>query len=92
MDVRYRIYKVEEENLKEDERNYIENMKIERIPIGRLPIMVSSKNCILDGMTEAEKIEIGECPLDMGGYFIVKGGEKAVVAQERMASNFVYVF
>ncbi len=37
-------------------------------------------------------IEMGECPEDQGGYFIVNGGEKVVVAQEKMANNFVYVF
>ena len=33
-----------------------------------------------------------ECVYDEGGYFIVNGGEKVLVAQERMANNFVYVF
>ncbi len=35
---------------------------------------------------------MGECQYDQGGYFIVKGSEKAIVAQERMAANFIYVF
>jgi DNA-directed RNA polymerase II subunit RPB2 len=35
---------------------------------------------------------IGECPYDSGGYFIVKGSEKVLIAQERMAFNQVYVF
>lgn len=29
---------------------------------------------------------------DQGGYFIINGGEKVIVAQEKMADNFVYVF
>jgi DNA-directed RNA polymerase II subunit RPB2 len=33
-----------------------------------------------------------ECEFDQGGYFIINGGEKVIVAQERMATNFVYVF
>lgn len=33
-----------------------------------------------------------ECHYDQGGYFIISGGEKVIVAHERMASNFVYVF
>lgn len=27
-----------------------------------------------------------------GGYFIINGSEKVLIAQERMAANFVYVF
>lgn len=63
-----------------------------KVPIGKLPIMVRSKFCALHGLSADERAAVGECPLDPGGYFIVKGGEKVVVAQERMASNFVYVF
>lgn len=33
-----------------------------------------------------------ECRYDQGGYFIVNGQEKVLVAQERMASNIVLVF
>ncbi len=35
---------------------------------------------------------MGQCPIDQGGYFIVRGSEKVVVGQERMAFNFVYTF
>ncbi len=27
-----------------------------------------------------------------GGYFVINGGEKVLIAQERMANNHVYVF
>lgn len=33
-----------------------------------------------------------ECPLDVGGYFVINGSEKVLIAQEKMASNTVYVF
>ncbi len=33
-----------------------------------------------------------ECRYDQGGYFIINGNEKVLVAQERMASNIVLVF
>lgn len=36
--------------------------------------------------------ELGECPYDMGGYFVINGSEKVLIAQERMATNTVYVF
>lgn len=43
-------------------------------------------------MAEEEMHEIGECHYDMGGYFIINGSEKVLIAQERMATNTVYVF
>ena len=30
--------------------------------------------------------------IPQGGYFIINGGEKVLIAQERMANNHVYVF
>lgn len=36
--------------------------------------------------------ELSECPLDPGGYFIINGSEKVIIAQEKMATNGVYVF
>ncbi|KAJ0456154.1 DNA-directed RNA polymerase II subunit RPB2 [Helianthus annuus] len=35
---------------------------------------------------------LGECPYDQGGYFIVNGTEKVLIAQEKMSTNHVYVF
>ena len=35
--------------------------------------------------------DIGECQLDPGGYFIVNGNEKSVIAQEKMRTNFIFV-
>jgi DNA-directed RNA polymerase III subunit RPC2 len=55
--------------------------------IGRLPIMLRSSNCILTGATEADLATYGECPLDPGGYFIVKGTEKVILIQEQLAKN-----
>ncbi|GKD03501.1 RNA polymerase II second largest subunit, partial [Tanacetum coccineum] len=36
--------------------------------------------------------ELGECPYDQGGYFIINGSEKVLIAQEKMSTNHVYVF
>ena len=35
---------------------------------------------------------MGECAFDQGGYFVLRGSEKVIVAQERMACNVVLVF
>ena len=65
----------------------------ENIPIAKVPVMVRSKYCALSGLSDEQRVkEYKECVFDQGGYFIIKGGEKVIVAQERMASNFVYVF
>ncbi|KAK3227002.1 hypothetical protein Dsin_006864 [Dipteronia sinensis] len=44
--------------------------------IGYMPIMLQSCACVLDGKDEAGMIELGECPLDPGGYFIIEGIER----------------
>ena len=62
------------------------------INIGKIPIMVRSKYCSLNDKTDTERVAVKECEFDQGGYFIIGGGEKVIVAQERMATNFVYVF
>jgi DNA-directed RNA polymerase beta subunit len=60
--------------------------------IGNIPIMVRSKLCTLYNKPNTECIKLGECPYDEGGYFIIKGGEKVVVSQERMSNNIIFCF
>lgn len=60
--------------------------------MGKIPVMIRSGFCSLNGIDETERWEMKECFFDQGGYFIINGGEKVIVAQERMANNFVYVF
>ncbi|CAB3370719.1 Hypothetical predicted protein [Cloeon dipterum] len=55
--------------------------------IGRLPIMLKSDKCVLNGKSEAELAKLGECPLDPGGYFIVRGQEKVVLMHEQASKN-----
>jgi DNA-directed RNA polymerase II subunit RPB2 len=43
-------------------------------------------------LTDRDLTELNECPLDPGGYFIINGSEKVLIAQEKMATNTVYVF
>ncbi|KAH9178754.1 DNA-dependent RNA polymerase II second largest subunit [Lactarius sanguifluus] len=63
-----------------------------KVWIGKLPIMLRSTFCILSGLGERELYDLNECPYDSGGYFIINGSEKVLIAQERMATNHVYVF
>lgn len=38
-------------------------------------------------MSDRDLAELNECPLDPGGYFIINGSEKVLIAQEKMATN-----
>ncbi|MFT4261531.1 MAG: DNA-directed RNA polymerase subunit B'' [Candidatus Woesearchaeota archaeon] len=55
--------------------------------IGSLPIMLKSKYCHLRNLSRDDLIKRGEDPDDAGGYFIINGTEKVVVAVEDLASN-----
>jgi DNA-directed RNA polymerase beta subunit len=63
-----------------------------RVLIARLPIMIKSCVCNLEGGLDSDYIENGECENDPGGYFIVKGHERVLVAQMRAVYNKVFVF
>ena len=64
----------------------------QKVFIGRVPIMLRSMYCSLSDLTDTELCYNGECPFDQGGYFVINGSEKVLIAQERMATNHVYVF
>jgi len=61
-----------------------------KVNIGLMPIMVKSKLCILNGLDDSRLNELGECPYDKGGYFIIKGKEKIVLSQEKKINNILY--
>ena len=63
-----------------------------KINIGKMPIMIKSSICVLTQNKHIHPQFTGECPMDCGGYFIVKGSEKTVLGQERAAENRVYCF
>ena len=64
--------------------------------IGKIPIMLRSTPCHLVNKErfpgDEELYAWGECPYDQGGYFIINGSEKVLIAQERSAGNIVQVF
>jgi DNA-directed RNA polymerase beta subunit len=62
------------------------------INFGRIPIMVMGSNCVLN-KNDGTTLEMnGECPYDLGGYFIIGGNEKVIISQERIAENEPFVF
>jgi len=55
--------------------------------IGKMPIMLKSKFCNLEGLSREDLIKKGEDPTDPGGYFIINGTERVVVNVEDLAAN-----
>ena len=57
------------------------------VKLGDLPIMLKSKLCALNGMTQDQLEEVGEDKTDPGGYFIINGTERVIVMVEEVLSN-----
>ncbi|KAK9794947.1 hypothetical protein WJX73_009398 [Symbiochloris irregularis] len=81
--------KVDVDFIKGSHHNVVSRSGRHAVDIGRLPLMLRSDRCVLRGKNEAELAKQGECPLDPGGYFIVKGTEKVILIQEQLSKNRV---
>jgi len=75
-------------------RIYNNNKQIEEIkrqPVkalhGKVPIMLHSNYCILKNQIGKVLQQYGECMYDTGGYFIITGQEKVIIAQETQTLN-----
>ncbi|CAG8592550.1 13222_t:CDS:10, partial [Ambispora leptoticha] len=84
----------DEEHLEDEEDNSqnTSDNNFTKVFVGKVPIMLRSDFCVLSKLSDRELYSLNECPYDQGGYFIINGSEKVLIAQERMASNTVYVF
>lgn len=63
----------------------------ESLSFYRMPIMLRSSNCVLNGKSPAEMAKLNECPMDPGGYFITRGTEKVILIQEQLSKNRMIV-
>mmetsp|Transcript_21441 Transcript_21441/g.31878 ORF Transcript_21441/g.31878 Transcript_21441/m.31878 type:complete len:1168 (-) Transcript_21441:155-3658(-) len=90
VDIEHTVHSLDEMTGNVDQE--IEKKTLERHPLGKVPIMLRSHYCLLRAKRNKQLNEVGECEYDEGGYFIINGSEKVIVAQERMASNQVYIF
>jgi len=83
VDVDFTYYEGEEKKEKQ--------IKLEKIYLGKFPIMLHSKFCILNDLPKEVAYNMGECLYDLGGYFIISGKEKTIVCQEKFADNMINV-
>ena len=68
----------------------VRTITLEKILLGKFPIMLQSNYCILNGLSRDLKHTMGECKNDIGAYFIIDGKEKTVVSQEKFGDNMLY--
>jgi DNA-directed RNA polymerase II subunit RPB2 len=64
---------------------------LEKVYLGRFPIMLQSDMCILQNLDPKVRFETGECINDPGGYFIIDGKEKVLICQEKFGDNMLYI-
>ena len=67
------------------------SITLEKISLGRFPIMLQSNLCILNSLAPDVRFNMGECRNDYGGYFIIDGKEKVIICQEKFADNMLYI-
>jgi DNA-directed RNA polymerase II subunit RPB2 len=76
----------DDEDVEEDIKEFF------KIHLARIPMMIGTSKCNIYDKNVEDRCHLGECKYDTGGYFIVKGKERALITQERMNYNMVYVF
>jgi DNA-directed RNA polymerase beta subunit len=64
----------------------------ENVYIGKIPVMIGSKTCILTTIPGIGNMSNDECKYDFGGYFIINGNEKVLVSQDRIKENHSLTF
>lgn len=61
------------------------------VKIAEVPVMIKSVLCHLRNKSPEELMALGEDPKDPGGYFIIKGHEKATSMQEQLEGNKIFL-
>jgi DNA-directed RNA polymerase beta subunit len=76
---------------KNEGKQNVETATFNNVAIGSIPIMLHSDICILKNQGSSILRKLGECPYDTGGYFIIDGKEKVIIAQEKIVTNRLFV-
>jgi len=64
---------------------------LSKVSLFKIPIMLHSRYCLLHNKPNLFLKEVGECPYDYGGYFIVDGSEKVLITRQEAAFNTLYI-
>jgi DNA-directed RNA polymerase II subunit RPB2 len=88
MNITRKTFQVSEDGTQQQ----VDETEYKKVEFMKIPIMIRSEYCWLKNADDKQLCEFGECPLDQGGYFVINGSEKVLIALERMANNFVYAF
>ena len=54
--------------------------------------MVHSKMCIMNNLDSVQLSNLGECPYDQGGYFIIKGKRKVIIFVKKIRLIIFSIF
>ena len=84
-------YDVDVDFIIQGEKEEKKSITLSKIYLGRFPIMLRSKLCILHTLASEVRYNMGECRNDPGGYFIIDGKEKVIICQEKFADNMLYI-
>ena len=68
----------------------ITTKEFKNVAIGAIPIMLHSDICLLNNQGSEILRKLGECIYDTGGYFLIDGKEKVIIAQERITTNRLF--
>lgn len=72
--------------------SFDEHVKVfDGVSLGKIPVMLGSSLCIMKDYP-ITKEEMGECPNDPFGYFMIHGSERTILSQEKVADNRIMVF
>jgi len=82
----YSLVVVVDINLKLTKDNSTTINKLENIILCKIPIIVKSKYCVY------KQDILNECKYDTGGYAIVNGNEKVLIAQEKVVPNVIHLY
>ena len=59
------------------------------VVLTKLPLMLHSPFCLLHNQPDAFLRDVGECPYEKGGYFVIRGKEKVIISQEEYQRNII---
>jgi len=74
-----------------NDKNKVIEKVFKNVAIGSIPIMLHSDICLLNNQGSEILRKLGECVYDTGGYFIIDGKEKVIVAQEKIVTNRLFI-